>query len=315
MSQKVSIIIVNFNGSKDTIDCLKSLEKITYKNFEVIVIDNASEKSDFENIEEFLKTSKLNAKKSCLPAGRYQLKANLGFSGGNNVGIKEVMSLGTDYILLLNNDTEVAPDFLDKLIKVAEENKKGGLFAPKIYFYDEPQRIWHAVCDFSWIGGGKPLQYEEIDKNPEEKEIKKTKYVSGCAMLIRKDVIEKVGLLEEDFFMYYEDTDFSLRAKKAGFELLYVPDSHIWHKVSRSAKKMGEPKIHYYHIRNALLISKRNAPFIILIGIYIWSAIHYLKQILKLAIMPSRRESAKMIMRGILDFYKNKFGEYEENRN
>lgn len=305
---KVFIIIINFNGSKDTIDCLKSLEKITYKNFEVIVVDNASEKDDFEKVEEFLKISSLNAK-------RYALNANLGFAGGNNIGIKEAMSHDVDYILLLNNDTEVALDFLDKLVEAAEENKKGGLFAPKIYFYDEPQRIWHAVCDFSWIGGGKPLQYEEIDKNPRETEIKETKYVSGCAMLIRKDVIEKIGLLEESFFMYYEDTDYSLKAEKAGFELLYVPASHIWHKISRSAQKMGTPKVHYYHVRNALLLSKRNAPFFILTGIYLWSAFHYLKQIVKLVIMPSKKESAKMIMRGISDFYKNRFGKYEENRN
>ncbi|MEK7123621.1 MAG: glycosyltransferase family 2 protein, partial [Patescibacteria group bacterium] len=157
-------------------------------------------------------------------------------------------------------------------------------------------------------------RYDEIDSasqpsllnvSPEE-----TGYMTGCAFLIKAKVIREIGLLCEDFFLYYEDTDWSLRAKKAGYKIMYVPAAKIYHKVSRTASVLGNPTIHYYHIRNALLLSKRQAPKIILAGIYIWSVSHYLKQIIKLAILPSKREISKMIMRGIEDFWKGKFGKY-----
>ncbi len=297
---KVFIILVNFNGEEDTVACLESLRNITYKNYEVLAVDNAS-----KNQSEFV--AELGEK---FPEVKvFAQRENTGFAGGNNVGIDYAIKKEADYVLLLNNDTIVAPDFLDKLVGASKNNKKGGLFAPKIYFYDEPKMIWHAVCKFSWAGGGRPMQYMQIDKGVEKKEVKKTEYVSGCAMLIKKDVLKKVGKLNEYFFMYYEDTDYSLRAKKAGFELLYVPGSHIWHKVSRSTKKeMTKPKVHYYHVRNALLLSKRNAPKPILFGIYLWSFYLYFKQIIKYIFLPKRRASAKMIMRAIQDFYKGRFG-------
>ncbi len=297
---KIFIILVNYNGEKDTLECLDSLKKITYKNYKILLVDNASknQKEFVLKIQEYFPEIKVFAQKE-----------NTGFAGGNNIGIDYAIKNQADYILLLNNDTKVAPDFLDKLIEASQKNPKGGLFAPKIYFYDKPDVIWHASCKFSWAGGGKPMQYMKKDKNKSETKIKKTEYVSGCAMLIKKDVVQKIGKLNEEFFMYYEDTDYSLRAKKAGFELFYVPSSHIWHKVSQSTKKaMTNPKIHYYHVRNALLLSKRNAPKPILFGIYIWSFYLYLKQIVKYIFLPKRRTSAKMIMLAIQDFYKGKFG-------
>jgi len=299
----VAIILVNWNTEEDTIACLESLKKIKYQNYKIFVVDNNSEEES---------VVKLRSASERYDVTLIENSVNDGFAAGNNVGIDRALKEDFDYFLLLNNDTEVAPDFLDELVLAAEENKKGGLFAPKIYFYDNPKMIWHAVCKFSWIGGGRPLQYKQIDKNPEEREVKKTEYISGCAMLIRRSILEKVGKLSEDFFMYYEDTDFSLATKKAGFELLYVPSSHIWHKVSKSTKKaMTNPLIHYYHVRNALLLSKRQAPKFVLFGIYLWSIAHYMKQILKIVILPSKRESSKMIRRGIKDFYKGKFRKIE----
>jgi len=297
---KVFIILVNYNGEDDTVDCLKSLDNLIYKNHEILLVDNAS-----KNQAEFL--SEVQEKFPQIKT--FAQRENTGFAGGNNVGIDYAMLHEADYILLLNNDTIVAPDFLNILVDVSKENPEGGLLTPKIYFHDKPNVIWHAVCKFSWMGGGRPMQYMEVDDKVEKRDVLKTQYVSGCAMLIKKDVIKKIGKLHEDFFMYYEDTDFSLRAKKEGFELMYVPGSHIWHKVSRSTKRsMNTPKVHYYHVRNALLLSKRNAPKIIMHGIYVWSIYLYLKQILKFVIMPKERKSAKMIMKAISDFYKNKFG-------
>lgn len=303
----VAIIIVNWNGAQDTVDCIDSLRKINPpaggQNYKIFLIDNGSSDDSFSRFQSLYAGAK--------DIELIKVNENLGFSGGNNIGIKSALGARFDYILLLNNDTTVEPDFLNELVKVAEGDEKIGIVGPKIYYYNEPNRIWFGGGKFSWFGGGKHLQYDEMDNHPDETEPRKTAYMTGCALLIKSNVIEKIGLLEESFFMYYEDTDWCLRARKDGYKILYAPSAKIYHKVSRSAAKLGNSTIFYYHIRNALLISKRQAPKIILAGIYIWSGLHYFKQIIKIVIFPSTRDISKMIMRGIEDFYKNKFGQYQ----
>lgn len=308
----VAIILVNFNNETDTIACVNSLEKITYPNCKIFIVDNGSDEKS---------VSKLRP----LAGGDIELietGKNLGFSGGNNVAVKKALDAGFDYILLLNNDTEVEPDFLDKLAAAAESGEKIGVVGPKIYFYSDPKRIWFGGGKFSWFGGGRHLRYNEIDSASQSSPLnanryplnaspEETGYMTGCAFLIKTKVIKEIGLLCEDFFLYYEDTDWSLRVKKAGYKIIYVPAAKIYHKVSRTASALGNPTIHYYHIRNALLLSQRQAPKIILVGIYVWSGLHYLKQIVKLAILPPKRDISKMIMRGIEDFWRGKFGKYE----
>lgn len=310
----IAVILVNFNNETDTIACVGSLKKITYQNYKIFIVDNGSGEKSVEKLRP-------------LGGGNIELietGKNLGFSGGNNVAVKRALAENFDYILLLNNDTEVESDFLDELAAVAESGEKIGVVGPKIYFYPDENarlqisnfklqtnRIWFGGGAFSWFGGGRHLRYDEIDKNTDEEKPEETGYMTGCAFLIKAKVVKEIGLLCEDFFLYYEDTDWSLRAKKAGYKIMYVPSAKIYHKVSRTASALGNPTIHYYHIRNALLLSKRQAPKIILAGIYVWSAAHYLKQIVKLAVLPSKREISKMIMRGIEDFWKGKFGKYE----
>lgn len=297
----VAIIVVNWNNADDTIDCIQSLQKIAYDNFKVFLIDNGSSDDSISRLEALR-----GEKVELVESGK-----NLGFSGGNNIGIAMALKEGFDYVLLLNNDTVVDKMFLNELMSVAESEEKIGIVGSKIYFYDEPDRIWYGGGRFSWLGGGRHLQYCEMDKNPGDKKPKETEYMTGCVFLIRSKIIMTVGDLCEDFFMYYEDTDWSLRVKRAGYKIMYAPASKVYHKISRSASKLSNPLIHYYHIRNALLLSKRQAPKIILPGIYLWSFFHYLKQILKLIIMPSKRDVSRMIMRGIKDFYRGRFGQYE----
>lgn len=322
MANSVAIIIVNWNNSKDTVDCIESIKRITYKNYKIFLVDNGSDDDSFLKFQS-LYTGAGNIE-------LIKLNENIGFSGGNNVGIKAAMNGNFNYVMLLNNDTTVEPNFLDELIKVGESDEKIGVVGPKIYFYPfndnslqttnykpwpgklQTNRIWYGGGDFTWLGGGKHLQYEEIDENPNETEPKETKYMTGCAFLVKSEVLEKAGLMPEEFFLYYEDTDWSLSIRKAGYKIMYAPAAKIYHKVSRTTATLGNPKIHYYHIRNALLLSKRQAPKIILAGIYVWSAAHYLKQIVKLVILPSKRETSKMIMQGIEDFWKGKFGKYQE---
>ncbi|MBI3671348.1 glycosyltransferase family 2 protein [Candidatus Azambacteria bacterium] len=301
----VAIILLNWNGDEDTIECIKSVSKINYKNYKIFVVDNNSEKKSLEALRPF-----------CV--GGVELienKENLGFSGGNNVGIEKALKNGFDYILLLNNDTTVEPDFLDELVKVAESDEKIGAVGSKIYFYFEPDRnkIWYGGGKFSWFGGGEHMQYGHIDADyPNDTKPREVDYITGCVFLIKSDIVKKIGVLPEEYFMYYEDVDWSLSVRKAGYKTMYSPKAVVYHKVTRSIKKIGSPRILYYHMRNALLLSKRHAPKPIYWGILMWGWYKYAKQLLKLVILPSKKEESKMIIKGIKDFYAGKFGKIRE---
>jgi len=303
---KISIIILNWNGWPDTLECLDSLSKITYSNYDVIVIDNNSTNDSAEKIKNWIAN-----KKSAINYNLIINSYNAGFAGGNNLGIECAVKNKSDYILLLNNDTLVDPGFLEKLAKTGESDRSFGIIGPKIYYETDKNRIWFGGGYFSWLGGGRHLDFNKIDGNPLDETIKEVDFITGCALLIKREVVEKIGLMNEDFFIYYEDTEWSLRARKYGYKIIYAPVSHIWHKVSRSVKPKTNPTVHYYHIRNALLLSKLHAPKIILEFIYIWSAIKYFKQIVKIVFFPEKKEIAEMIMAGIEDFYAGKFGLYK----
>ncbi len=304
---KVSIIILNWNGWQDTLECLDSLKKITYPNYEVIIIDNSSTNESVEKLKAQSEKLKVEGKSYKF----IENKENFGFAGGNNPGIKYAIENKADYVLLLNNDTIVDSGFLEKLVKAGESDRNFGIIGPKIYYETDKNRIWFGGGYFSWLGGGRHLEFDKIDNKPLDETIKEVDFITGCCLLIKREVIEKIGLMNESFFLYYEDTEWSLRARKYGYKVIYAPASRIWHKVSRSVKPKTNPAVHYYHIRNALLLSKLHASKIIIGFIYIWSFFKYFKQIVKIIFFPEKKEIAKMIMRGIKDFYSGKFGVYK----
>jgi len=242
---KVSIIILNWNGLEDTLECLESLKKITYPNYEVIVVDNGSDGNDadilLKKYGEYIHVIK-NDK-------------NYGFTGGNNIAIKYVLKKDAEYILLLNNDTIVAPDFLSRLIEVAAGNPKIGLLGPKIYLYSEPNRIWFAGGKISFLSTHSNRGYMAIDRGQFDK-VEAVDFLSGSCMLIKRGVLECAGLLDPIFFFSFEDTDFSLRSIMAGFTNVYVPSSKIWHKVFRSGIK--KPDIGYYTSRNTMIFARKH---------------------------------------------------------
>ncbi len=298
----VAIIVLNWNNETDTIDCLRSLEKITYPNYKVFLVDNGSKEESVSLLRPFHKD-----KVVLIENGK-----NLGFSGGNNVGIRRALAEGFTYVFLLNNDTVVAPDFLEKMVAVAGDNAQNGIVGPKIYYYAEPQRIWYGGGLIRWPKGGVHPGQGEIDAHPDESAPLETGYVTGCALLIKARAIREIGGLDEDFFLYHEDTDWSVRARKAGYAIMYAPAAKVYHKVSRTASALGSPKILYYDTRNVLLLAKRHAPLPMRAGAYIVSIARYGKQIIKILFAPSQREAARMIMRGIADFYKGRFGQFKE---
>jgi len=298
MSPKVFIIILNWNGWSDTLECLKSLENNDYPNYQVVIIDNGSKQ----------KPESPNSKIKII----YN-QENLGFSGGNNVGIKYALDNGADYVLLLNNDTIVDSHFLTKLVKVAESDKDFGMLGPKIYFADQKDKIWFAGGKLNWLyNQGTMRGCNEVDQGQYDKpDIQETEYITGCCVLVKKQVIEKIGLMPEEYFIYYEDTDWSFKARRAGFKCIFVPQSKIWHKGSKSSIEYSLPYI-YYHTRNGLIFATRYAPWYIKPLIHLDVLGRIKKQNIKALLFPSKRVWAKGILLGIKDFYFKRFGKYED---
>ena len=251
MSQKplVYIILVNWNGYKDTKECLESLKRNTYKNYKIIVIDNGSGKNQSDRIKK--KFPKINLIKNSI---------NTGFSYANNQGIKEAIKNKAKYILLLNNDTVVKKDFLDILIDYAEKNNFQGVLTPKILYYGT-NKIWAMGGKLSYLTSI-PRMIGQGSKSNSFNKIIEPDYASGCAFLVNTDIIKKVGLLDNSYFAYYEDTDLSFRIKKLGYIIKVIPNSIIWHKVSRSTKQKNLKKIGqtqaYLLAKNGLIFGKKN---------------------------------------------------------
>jgi hypothetical protein len=293
MMPKVFIIILNWNSWADTLECLDSLKDNDYPNYQVVIVDNGSKE----------KPQPLSPEIKVI----YN-KKNLGFSGGNNVGIRYAMDNGADYILLLNDDTIVSNSFLTKLVEVAESEKGIGMVGPKIYFYDEPKKIWFAGGKINWLyNKGEMRGYNEVDKGQYDFSLfQETDYLTGCCLLVKRKVVEKIGLLPEEYFLYYEDTDWSLMAQKAGFKCIFSPAVKIWHKGSKSSIE-GSPSYIYYHIRNGLILAQKYAPWYILPFVHLDAFWRIIKQPVKLLI-PDRRKWVKLILLGIRDFYLGRRG-------
>ncbi|HKD78937.1 MAG TPA: glycosyltransferase family 2 protein [Candidatus Angelobacter sp.] len=247
---KVSVIILNWNSYEVTKDCLASLEKSDYTNFEIVLVDNGSKDGSADKLAaEFP------------PVRVIRNETNLGFTGGNNVGIRDALKRGTDYLLLLNNDTVVAPDCLTELIRVAESEAKIGILNPKIYFFEPPDLIWYGGGKHkTWWSFPKHLEYRKRDQN-EKGPANEVSFITGCAFLIKNEVVSRIGLLDEQLFLGVEDLDLSIRAMRAGYKAIYVPAAVIWHKVSVDTEKnLGLPMRDFYYTRNSILVARKNLP-------------------------------------------------------
>ena len=248
---KVTIIILNWNGKEDTIECLESLKHITYPNYEILLVDNGSTDGSVECFRERYPGMEI-----------IENEDNLGFAEGNNVGIRKAMNEGADYVLLLNNDTVVDPEFLGELVKVAEGDERIGIVGPKIYYYDYKGRK-----DVIWFAGGVINRWtrasiHEGENKPDSQNYSRPKeidYVTGCAILIKKDLISNIGMLEPAFFTYYEDVEICFRARMHGWKINYIPSSRVWHKISQSSGGAFSSHTVYHTTRNRIWFIKMHS--------------------------------------------------------
>lgn len=262
---KIAVVVVHYKNKGDTWECLNSLfKKKQNSGSELILIVNTYINSE----EDLINKVKSEFRKAII----IENKKNLGFVVANNQGIREALRIGCKFIILLNNDTVVKDDLVNKLVTFAQSDPNIGLVSPKIYFakgfeyhkdrYSEFERgkvIWYAGGLIDWDNVyAFHRGVDEVD-NGQYDSIRETDFVTGCCMLIGREVIEKIGLFDEKYFMYYEDIDYAVRAKKMGIKVIYYPDAFIWHKNAASSDRPGSPLHIYYQNRNRLYFGFRYA--------------------------------------------------------
>ncbi|UCF06664.1 MAG: glycosyltransferase family 2 protein [bacterium] len=222
--RQLHVIVLNWNGERVIEACLRSLHAVRGIPLRIIVVDNASTDASPEIVKRLFPETEL-----------IRNDGNLMYAEGNNVGLRRAMEDGGELFLLLNNDTEVDPDFAVRMLEILEKRPDVGIVGPKIFYYDDPKRIWYGGGDFYpfvWIPRHRNIR--KLDGTFEESG-GETGYVSGCALLVRREVIEEIGLLDPGYFIYCEDVDFCLRAFRAGWRCFYEPSAKVWHKVSSSS--------------------------------------------------------------------------------
>jgi GT2 family glycosyltransferase len=243
----IAIVLLNWNNKRDTLACLQSLAKLEYDDHEVIVVDNGSIDDSVATIRQQFESVLV-----------IETGANLGFSAGNNVGIAAALERGADYVFLLNNDTTVSPDILDRFLEVSQSLPQVGVLGAKIYFFDQPDRLWYAGAQWRRDTGRFVHRgIMQLDDRQSWNQVEETAYACGCALFIRARVLRDIGLLDPNYFLMWEETDLCFRARAKGYGCLFVPQAIVWHKVSASFGGVS-PLWQYFYQRNRLLWLQRH---------------------------------------------------------
>ena len=283
----VSIITINYNQAEVTHQFLASAEHLTYPNYEIIVVDNASTQP-FQNSLGSTQYKHLRLIRS---------EVNLGFTGGNNLGIQEAQG---DFFFIVNNDTELSPTLLEDLLKPFAENDQIGVTCPKIRFFDAPQRVQYAGYNpvNLYTGTATAIGFNQEDDGRFDKP-HATYFAHGCAMLVSRNVVERVGRFAERFFLYYEELDWSQRIRDAGFLIYYQPTATILHKESASVGQ-NSPLRTYYLTRNRILFMRRHCSLFQRIVFFAFFGIFVLPKHVISFLIAGQLTHAKAFIRGAL---------------
>lgn len=295
---RVAIIVLNWNGLVDTTACLESLARLDYPSYEVVLVDNGSTDGSPTVLR------KQFPKLTFIETG-----ANLGYAGGNNVGLRYAYEHAADYALLLNNDTELDPAFLRLLVDACEAAPTIGIAGPTIYYHAQPDVVWSAGGRVNWRNADTTMEgIGQRDEGQFGAAPRRMDFVTGCALLIRCEVIQRVGLLDERFFLYYEETEWCIRAARAGYTIVHVPTSKIWHKISIQKQEVT-PYIVYYSGRNRLLfLHASGRPWWRVLSILIFFHLRTAFSWSVFARHAPKRHLRKVLLRSAYDFLTGRFG-------
>jgi GT2 family glycosyltransferase len=295
---RVISVILNTNRCDDTLTCLASLHACTFTNKAAIVLDNASQDGSVEAIRAIYPDVEI------IP-----LTHNRGYAGNNNVGIQAALERDADWILLLNEDTVLDPDCLIHLVTAGESDPRIGIVGPMVYHFDEPDMIQSA--------GGKLGPYwdsRHLSENARERGEWRlphdVDWISGCGIMVRRDVIRKSGMIDERYFYYWEETEWCIRAAKDGWRIVHVPEAKLWHKgVQRNYRP--SPLVTYYSTRNRLLtLSKHRVP--IIVRMVAWA--QFLRTVGSWTIRPKwrdKRAHRNAMCKGMFDFMRGRWGQMQ----
>ena len=305
MEEKISVILVNYNGKKYNDACIASILNSTFSNrIQIVVVDNASGDGSLEALESRFAGD-----------GRVHLIAldkNYGFSKANNEGIRWSMEQGIEYFLLLNNDTEIEQDAIERMWLCHRKAKS--IVVPKVLYADRRDRIWCAGGSFT------PVIRKAVQRGLNRRDegqfnkSEKCEFANGCAMLLSKEIIEKIGFLDERFFLYYEDTEYSLRALEKDIPIWYCADAVVYHKVNGSTRGNEKPANAYYITRNWLLCNRlhmcgkghRSVRFLLFFLYFVCNRLVWLL----IWFLQGKRAMCVAVFRGMEDFFKGTWGKY-----
>lgn len=291
----VSIILLNWNGLRDTLECIDSLLQLTYKNYKIIVVDNNSHE-DLSILEEKFPQVLL-----------VKNKTNLGYAGGNNVGISKASELGFKYCWILNNDTTVEPQSLEIMINVLENNAKLSAVTNLILYSEDTSLSWFAG---GIIKNGIPsikgyFEKTERIKTGDPTKIENTDYLSGCSFIAQTNELSRIGGFDENYFCYVEDIDISLKLMESGFHIAYIPNAVIYHKVSRATGNFSPVKFYYKHRNMIYFLRKFNNPKSQIIKW--WGSSLYAAA--SLFIKRRKYKTSWYLLRGLYDALRGKMGQ------
>jgi len=247
LTPRVAVITLNWNGRNDTIEWASSLGKLNYSNYSLVVVDNGSSDGSVAALREQY------PELTVIENGR-----NLGYAEGFNVGLKYAYEQGADYILIMNNDTVAAPDCLTALVEMAETDPCIGFVSGKVYYYQEPNRLQtagklnHPILLVKELVGRNEIDTGQYD------EVKEYDYLDDIYLLVRRRAYEETGGYDPSFFLYYEETDWCARVRRAGYKLVYTPEAKVWHKHGMSTGGEKSPTFVYYNARNQIVFMRRN---------------------------------------------------------
>lgn len=307
--KKTAIILLNWNAYKDTYECLKSLEQLQ-GNFSVFLVDNDSQDDSYFKLLEDDKVGEFQ-----LPITFIQSGGNLGFAGGNNVGIARAYIEGFDYFWMLNNDTVADPLALEALRQEMDKDESIGIVGSKILYY-RSDRIWFAGGKVNkWTGSTHHIGYCEEDCG-QHNQVKEVDFITGCSLFFRRELIDDIGMMSEDYFLYYEETDWNIRARKKGWKVVYAPESVIYHKVSMSSGGEGNfsPYVDYYYIRNPYYMAKRAMDFQAKSIAFLVLVYNTVKKGLKVILRKQDRKKVRFryIYQGFLDACRMNMGKHPQ---
>lgn len=248
---QVTIVLLNFNNFELTAACLRSLSSLENKNCEILVVDNASSDNEAQKLAQQFPSVRV------LPQEK-----NLGFAGGCNVALREALSRSSEYVLLLNNDTFVAPDFLTEMLNCIALDPRIAAVSPKIFFAARPEVLWYAGADFNLLTGRVVTHGYKHADGAEFDLPRDISQATGCAMLIRGTALSEVGLLDENFWAYVEDLDLSMRLQARGYRIVYAPKARVWHwdgaTVIKAAGSGSQALRQYLSTRNMLFLARKH---------------------------------------------------------